>query len=109
MVCPRKTLDLLWRDSEPREVTLRRPIQERAATKPPPPLDDFLVPSYFFAFRSRKLIQAVEEISYHAPIGVKNPPPGSLLAACAAKPAGVDPWDRTGRIGLVHVAFPLKM
>jgi ribulose 1,5-bisphosphate carboxylase large subunit-like protein len=109
MVTSRKALDLLWRDQEPREVALRRLITERLEVKPPPCLDDYVVASYFFAFRTQKLAQAVEEISYHATIGIKHPPRGSLLAACAAKPAGVDPWDRTGRIGLVHVAFPLKM
>jgi ribulose-bisphosphate carboxylase large chain len=55
------------------------------------------------------LNDAVEEISYHATSGVKHPPPGSLLEACSAKPAGVDVFDGTGRIGLLHVAFPLKM
>ena len=49
------------------------------------------------------------EIAYHATSGIKNPPPGSLLAQCTAKAAGVDAWDATGRIGLLHVAFPLKM
>jgi len=56
-----------------------------------------------------KLAKAVEEISYHATIGVRHPPPGSLLEQCAAQPAGIDAWDRTGRLGLLHVAFPLKM
>src|SRR5215471_7225785 len=109
MVTSRKALDLLWRDQEPREVALRRLIAERLEAKPPPALDDYVVASYFFAFRTLKLVAAVEEISYHATIGIKHPPRGSLLAACAARPVGVDPWDRTGRIGLVHVAFPLKM
>src|SRR4029077_9781475 len=40
---------------------------------------------------------------------VKHPPAGSLLEACAAKSAGVEAFDRTNRVGLVHVAFPLKM
>jgi ribulose 1,5-bisphosphate carboxylase large subunit-like protein len=104
-----KTLELLWHDAEPREVRLREIIAERLAAKPAPAMDDHIVATYFFAFRTQTLEHAVEEISYHATIGVKNPPPGSLLAQCAARPAGVDAFDNTGRIGLLHVAFPLKM
>jgi ribulose 1,5-bisphosphate carboxylase large subunit-like protein len=104
-----KTLKLLWHDGEPREVLLRQIIADRLQAKPPPALDDYIVATYFFAFRTQKLEHAVEEISYHATIGLKNPPPGSLLEQCAAKPAGVDAFDRTGRLGLLHVAFPLKM
>ena len=48
-------------------------------------------------------------IAYHATIGVKHPPKGSLLEQCAAKAAGIDEFDATGRIGLLHIAFPLKM
>lgn len=103
------TLDLLWHDADERDIRLREIITERLALNPPPQLDDAIVASYFFAFRTQSLTDAVEEISYHATIGVKNPPPGSLLAQCAARPAGVDPFDNTGRLGLLHVAFPLKM
>src|SRR5262245_45777352 len=102
-----KTLNLLWQDRELRERHLREVVSDALAAKPPPVMDDHVVASYFFAFRSQSLKEAVGEISYHATIGVKNPPAGSLLAACAAKPAGVHPFDRTNRLGLVHVAFPL--
>jgi ribulose 1,5-bisphosphate carboxylase large subunit-like protein len=104
-----KTAGLLWHDPVPREEALRRTITERLALKPAPAIEDCIVATYFFAFRTMKLEKAVGEISYHATIGVKNPPPGSLLAQCAARPAGVDVFDRTGRLGLLHVAFPLKM
>src|SRR3984957_6887084 len=104
-----KTLELVGGDAEPREVRLREIIAERLAAKPAPAMDGYIVATYFFAFRTQTLDHAVEEISYHATIGVKNPPPGSLLAQCAAKPAGVDAFDSTGRIGLLHIAFPLKM
>jgi ribulose-bisphosphate carboxylase large chain len=100
---------LLWHDPVPREVALRRRVTERLAASPPPAVEDCIVATYFFAFRTMKLEKAVGEISYHATIGVKNPPPGSLLEQCAARPAGVDAFDRTGRLGLLHVAFPLKM
>src|SRR5258706_14783618 len=104
-----KTLDLLWHDAEPREIELRRVITERLHARPAPQMEDFIVATYFFAFRTMKLAHAVEEISYHATIGVKHPPQGSLLEQCAAKAAGVDEFDSTGRIGLLHIAFPLKM
>jgi ribulose 1,5-bisphosphate carboxylase large subunit-like protein len=101
--------DLLWHDREPREQCVRQVISERLALRPPPAVDGCIVATYFFALRSLRLQDAVEEISYHATIGVKHPPKGSLLESCAAKPAGVEAFDRTNRIGLLHVAFPLKM
>ncbi|MBI4551314.1 MAG: hypothetical protein HY710_03550, partial [Candidatus Latescibacteria bacterium] len=103
------TLDLLWRDWDAREVLLREVVTERLAAAPPPVMDEYVVATYFFAFRTMKLEDAVEEISYHATSGVRHPPAGSLLAQCSAIPAGVDPFDATERIGLLHVAFPLKM
>src|SRR2546425_950190 len=103
------TLELLWHDAEGREVRLREVITERLAVRPPPQFDDYIVATYFFAFRTMKLEDAVEEISYHATSGVKHPPPGSLLEQCSAKAGGVDAFDSTGRLGLLHVAFPLKM
>ena len=102
------TLKLLWHDPVPREETLRRIITERLAAKPPPQIEDCIVASYFFAFRTMKLAKAVEEISYHATIGVKNPPPGSLLANARRGRQG---WMRliARAPGILHVAFPLKM
>ncbi len=104
-----ETLETLWYDPEAREVLLRRVITERLALNPPPAPDDAITATYFFAFRTMQLADAVEEISYHATSGVRHPPEGSLLAQCSARPAGVDAFDATGRIGLLHVAFPLKM
>src|SRR5436190_13015763 len=40
---------------------------------------------------------------------MKHPPPGSLIEACTAKPVGIDAFDHTQRIGLLHMAYPLKM
>lgn len=99
----------LWYDFDRREEQLRAIVADRLAAKPAPQVDDHIVATYFFAFRTQKLADAVSEISYHATSGIKNPPPGSLLEACSARPAGVDAWDSTGRLGLLHVAFPLKM
>ncbi|MBI2506182.1 MAG: hypothetical protein HYW07_23445, partial [Candidatus Latescibacteria bacterium] len=103
------TLDLFWHDADAREMRLREVIAERLALQPPPMREDAVVATYFMALRSLKLEKAVAEIAYHATSGIKNPPPGSLLAQCTAQPAGVDLFDNTGRLGLLHVAFPLEM
>lgn len=102
-------LQLFWHDHDHREAHLRRVITERLTLNPPPKSDDHIIATYFFAFRTQRLAEAVEEISYHATTGIHHPPPGSLLEQCSAKPAGVDEFDATGRLGLLHVAFPLKM
>ena len=103
------TLQSLWHDADAREVLLRRIISERLAARPAPKLDDQIVATYFFALRSWSLDHAAKEISYHATSGTKDIPPGSLLEQCTGKAVGVDAFDVTGRLGLVHMAYPLKM
>jgi len=104
-----KTLDWLWADIDAREVRLREVITERMAETPRTVIDDQLVATFFLALRSMKLEAAAKEISYHATSGIKDPPPGSLLAQCTARTVRVDSFDSTGRIGLLEMAFPLKM
>jgi ribulose 1,5-bisphosphate carboxylase large subunit-like protein len=104
-----ETLAKLWDDFDAREEVLRQIVADRLGAKPPPSVPDHVVATYYFAFRSGTLAHAVEEISYHATSGIKNPPKGSLLEQCSAREAGVDAFDASGRIGLLHVAFPLKM
>jgi ribulose 1,5-bisphosphate carboxylase large subunit-like protein len=103
------TLDQLHDDFDARETVLRQVVSDRLGTNPPPRVPDHVVATYYFAFRTTTLERAVAEISYHATSGIKDPPKGSLLEQCSARQAGVDPFDATGRIGLLHVAFPLKM
>jgi ribulose 1,5-bisphosphate carboxylase large subunit-like protein len=103
------TLATLWDDFDAREELLRQIVADRLGVNPPPSVPDHVVATYYFAFRTGNLAHAVEEISYHATSGIKNPPRGSLLEQCSARGAGVDPFDASGRIGLLHVAFPLKM
>jgi ribulose 1,5-bisphosphate carboxylase large subunit-like protein len=103
------TMEVLGHDFDAREVVLRKVVTDRLAESPAPRVPDHVVATYFFAFRSMRLEKAVEEISYHATSGIKNPPEGSLLAACSARQAGVDAFDVSGKVGLLHVAFPLKM
>jgi hypothetical protein len=103
------TLETLWHDDDAREVSLRQMIGERLAENPVSKFDDHVVATYFFAFRTMQLGQAVEEISYHATSGVRHPPAGSLLEQCSAQCAGIDAFDSSGRMGLLHISFPLKM
>ena len=103
------TLDQLQDDFDARETILREVVGDRLGAHPPPRVPDHVVATYYFAFRTTTLERAVAEISYHATSGIKDPPRGSLLEQCSAQQAGVDPFDATGRIGLLHVAFPLKM
>jgi hypothetical protein len=71
--CDPETLRELWHDADAREVLLRATVQERLDASPPPRMDDHIVASYFFAFRTTKLQDAVAEISYHATSGIKDP------------------------------------
>ena len=103
------TLNSLWHDADAREVRLRQIITERLAAKPPPAIDDQIVATYFFALRTWSLEHAAMEISYHATSGTKDIPPGSLLEQCTGRAVGVDEFDTTGRLGLLHMAYPLKM
>jgi ribulose 1,5-bisphosphate carboxylase large subunit-like protein len=102
-------LKSLWHDADAREVALRRVITERLATRPAPKIDDQIVATYFFALRSWTLDQAAREISYHATSGTKDIPPGSLIEQCTGRAVGVEAFDATGRLGLLHIAYPLKM
>ena len=103
------TLDLFWHDADAREVRLRQIITERLAARSPPQIEDQLVATYFFALRSWRLEQMAREIAYHATSGTKDIPPGSLLEQCTGRAVGVDAFDATGRLGLLHMAYPLKM
>ncbi len=102
-------LEKLQYDFDQREEVLRQIVEERLAENPPPLIDDQLVASYFFSLRTSRLAEAMVSIAYHATSGTKDPPPGSLLDQCTAKPVGIEPFDPGGRLGLIHVAFPLKM
>jgi ribulose-bisphosphate carboxylase large chain len=106
---PSSLVARLWDDFDAREELLRQIVGERLSEIPAPVVPEHVVATYYFAFRKQTLTKAVEEISYHATSGVKHPPKGSLLEACSAREAGVDAFDASGLIGLLHVAFPLKM
>ena len=103
------TVELLWADLDEREALLRRVISDVLAETPPPAVDDAITATYFLALRSQSLAAFAEEIAYHATSGTRHPPAGSLLAECTGWASGVVPFDSTGRIGLLHMAYPLKM
>jgi ribulose-bisphosphate carboxylase large chain len=104
-----KLLDCLWYDIEAREEQLRDVVAEAMGTCPPPELEDQIVATYFLAHRTMKLAEAGKDIAYHATSGTKNVPGGSLLEECTARSVGIQPFDASGRMGLIHIAFPLKM
>ena len=104
-----KTLDQLWYDTEARETSLREVIMARMAEDPPVVIEDQIVASYFLAHRTLRLETAANEIAYHATSGAKDVPRGSLLAQCTAQAVGIDAFEVSGRLGLIHMAFPLKM
>jgi len=102
-------LDLLWQDWDLREERLRHVVEDRLGQMSAPQMEDHIVATYFLALRTKRLREIGAEIAYHATSGTRNPQPGSLLAACTGKAIGIDPWDNSGRIGLLQMAFPLKM
>lgn len=103
------TLELLWADLDKREERVREVVEDALEADPPPVVPDTITATYFLALRTKTLAEASTEIAYHATSGMRNPPPGSLLAECTGSSAGVVPFDRTRRIGLLHMSYPLKM
>lgn len=103
------TVQALWHDWDAREDRLREVIRERLGEKPTARLDDHLVVTYFFALRTLTLEGVAKGIVYHSTSGTKDIPRGSLLEGCTGQCLGVDAWDSSRRLGLVHMAYPLKM
>ena len=103
------TLRTLWHDEDARELQLRRIVTDRLGQHSAPSLDDHVVATYFLALRTKRLSEIGNEISYHATSGIKEPPRDSLLAMCTGQAVGVEVFDATERLGLLHMAYPLKM
>jgi ribulose-bisphosphate carboxylase large chain len=102
-------LESLWHDADLRETRLREVIADRLAERPTPASAGHVVATYFYALRTTTLREAAAEIVYHSTSGIRHPPAGSLLEECTGVVAGIEPFDTGERIGLVHMAFPLKM
>lgn len=108
-VLSKSSLDVLWHDADARDELLRRVVEERLAEQPAPRLDNAVVATYFFALRTQSLEELASEIAYHSTSGIRKPPPNSLLSECTGWAAGIEAFDATGRMGLLHMAYPLKM
>ena len=102
-------LQMLWHDADAREELLRSVVTARLANLRVAAPDDAIVATYFLALRTRTLKEAADDIAYHATSGIKHPPPSSLLEQCTSKLLEIDAFDTTGRLGLVQIAFPVKM
>ena len=102
-------LDQLWHDWDLREERLREIVEDRLQENPPPTLDDHVVATYFFALRTKSLTNTGSEISYHATSGMKDPTAGSLVGECTGHVVGIDAFDHSQRMGLLQMAYPLKM
>ncbi len=103
------TFDRLRDDVNAREEAPRQVVRDRFGENPTPCLPDSVVATYSFAFQTMTLRRAVEEMSDHATSVSEHPPEGSLPEQCSARRAGGDLFDVSGRIGLLHVAFPLNL
>ena len=109
MTLPSSLLEELCADPDAREERLRQVVLERLALSPPPTSDEMIVATYFLVLRTQKLVDFAAEIAYHATSGTKHVVPGSLIEECTGRTLAMDEFDPSGRIGLVHIGFPLKM
>jgi len=74
------TLDLFWYDVDIREERLREIVRDRLAEKPPPVLDDQVVATYFFAFRTQTLVEAASCERNQLPRHERNAPSAGGVA-----------------------------
>lgn len=103
------TLDIMRSDMDSREAVIRQAVYEAMAEFPACDRAAHIVTTYFVVARSMSPAQVGAEISYHMTSGVRKPKPGSLLAQCNGEVVHAANFDTAQRIGLVCVAFPLKM
>jgi ribulose-bisphosphate carboxylase large chain len=109
MPAPETVIAAMTYDLDARAELLREYVCERLAAREPVRSPDHIVGLYAVASRTLQVGAVGAEISYHMTSGVRNAPPGSLLAACSGEVLAADPWDASGRVGLVWVGFPAKM
>ena len=102
-------LDIIQSDPDEREELIRRIVFETLTPLPAPCLRDDVVATYFVWAHDLTPAEVGREIAYHMTSGVRNPPEGSLLAACTGKVIDSVTFDPGQRCGLVRVAFPLAM
>ena len=100
---------ILRSDLDDREERIRQIVNETMAELPPADLSEHVVATYFAVARHSGPAQVGREIAYHMTSGVRTAPPGSLLAECTGEMVDAVSLDPADRIGVVRVAFPLKM
>ena len=103
------TLDVMRHDLDHREDIIRRSVYDEMEHLSPPDLSEHIVATYFVAARSMGPAQVGREICYHMTSGVRAAPAGSLLAECTGRLVDAVTFDPADRIGMVRVAFPLRM
>ena len=104
-----KTLDVIRQDLDLREEIIRKVVVEVLAAMPQPDVSADVVATYFVVARSISVEQVGREIAYHATTGLRSVEAGSLLAECTGRVVDAVNLDPSGRVGVVRVAFPLKM
>jgi ribulose-bisphosphate carboxylase large chain len=109
MPAPDSVLQALWYDLDARADVIREHVYERLAARGPVASAEHIVATYVVASRAHRVETVGGEISYHMTSSVRNPAPGTLLAKCTGEVLAAEPWDSTGRCGLVWVGFPVKM
>jgi len=92
-----------------REELIRTVVYEVMAELPAPDLSDQIVVTYWVHAANLSPAQVGREISYHMTSGVRKAPAGSLLDQCTGRVVDSVDFDKTGKLGLVRVGFPLKM
>jgi len=104
-----KTLELLSIDLDDREERIRQIVGDTLRDLPAPDLSAHVVATYFVVARTMGPAQVGGEIAYHMTTGVRSAPPGSLLEACSGQVVDAVVLDSADRLGIVRVAFPLRM
>lgn len=104
-----ETMAMLHHDFDGRAAVIRQVVTERLQARAPLHAPDHVVGVYFVVSSTSHVADVGETISYHMTSGVHHPPAGSLLAACTGQVLAADPFDASGRVGLVWVGFPVHM
>ena len=105
----RAALERLDQDLDAREQLIRRLVVERLPEFPEADVTSDVVATYFVVSERKGLLDVGRTIAYHQTTAVRDPEPGSLVAACTGRALDCLAFDADERIGLARVAFPLAM
>jgi len=104
-----KTLKIIEQDLDRREDVIRDAVYDVLSGWPAPDVSEHVVATYFIMTRSSSPARAGDEIAHLMSTSIHDPAKGSLLDQCTAEVTESTTFDAAGRIGMVRVAFPLKM